>query len=202
MTSRSQVNYETRRGGSGTRGNLSDNSGEKSSNYGSGDSSIGDEYYEKNADYDSPERMIFAQEGDSDGEEDSLMQIETVQEGEEELPPEKDENDSRKELHHLKYKEVGFGDFEFKLNSRYNEEDIIEKSLKYWKKQGNIAANTLRGVVNHFPPAPNANEVGPSEAEQSIYAKELEEWRRACNEYNAAILKINDTHRWACVIRI
>ena len=80
MTSRSQVNYDTRRGGGGTRGNLSDNSGEKSSDYGSRDSSIEDENYEKSADYGSPGEMIFAQHGDSNGDEDSLIHSEIVQE--------------------------------------------------------------------------------------------------------------------------
>jgi len=91
-----------------------------------------------------------------------------------------------------------FSQMIFKMHSTYNEEEIIENSLKHWKKEGNIAANTLRGIINHFPPAPNANDVGPTEAEQSIYAKELEEWRRACNDHNAAILKINDTHMGMC----
>ena len=159
MSTRSQVNYDTRRGGGGTRGNLSDNSGEKSSNYGSGDSSIGDENYEKSADYGSPGEMIFGQDGDSNGDEDSLIHSEIVQENrgndssitqEEELPPQNDEDDSRKELHPLKYKEVGFDEFEFKLNSAYNEEDIIDSAYKYWKKKGNKLANVLIGIESCY----------------------------------------------------
>jgi len=146
--------------------------------------------------------MIFAQDGDHDNEDPQAHEESVHEEDDDEDNSSNvsDEDVEKKDdsKNDPKHSNKSFIDMEFKMHSAYSEESIIEQSLKYWKKQGNIAANTLRGVVNHFPPAPNANEVGPSDAEQSIYATELEEWRKACKEHNAAILQINDTHIGMC----
>ena len=124
--------------------------GVKSNNNEDSPSRNGDEY-----DYcDSPEQMIFAQDGDHDNED--------PQEHEESVHEEDDDEDNSSNVsdedvekkddseNDPKHSNKSFIDMEFKMHSAYSEESIIEQSLKYWKKQGIAATQSetrLGGVT-------------------------------------------------------
>ena len=114
-------------------------------------------------------------------------------------PGEKGNNDGNESK---KYKKVDFDEFEFKLNSAYNEEDIIDSAYKYWKKKGNKLANVLIGIEMHYPIAPNPNEYGPTAEQQKLYSKAHEKWDNECTSYTDDLLSMNDHHLGQCHIQL
>ena len=93
-----------------------------------------------------------------------------------------------------KKKKAELGELEFRLSSKFNEEEVLEEAHKYWKKKSSQCAGTLAGLGVSYPAAPSPSDFGTEAEVQRMYSSACSQWQAGSKAHQKDLLELSDLH--------